>query len=564
MGYRIPAAIGERVHFGGKSPYDGGHLLTRNPVRYHGNREEVRMTKADGALSFEGAIFDLDGVITFTASTHAASWKRMFDEFLQHRSERTRDPFVPFDRERDYLLYIDGKPRIEGVKSFLSSRGIELPEGMPDELPNEETSWGLGNRKNEVFKEVLDSEGVEVDEKTVTFVRELLARGVRVAVASSSRNCLPILERAGLVEMFEVRVDGVVSEQLGLAGKPNPDIFLEAAERLGVAPSESIVVEDAISGVQAGRAGGFGLVIGVDRHGVARALRENGADLILIGFGPDSLGLVNRWFEHRDVRRPSALAEWPALEARLAGKRLALFLDYDGTLTPIVSRPELAILSDEGRTTLRRIADTFTTSIISGRGREDVEALVGLKELAYAGSHGFDIVGPHGAAVGHQVAEWVEPVMHEAASQLEDAIDGIEGALLEPKRYSVAVHFRLVSEEDVSLVEAAVDRIVDADSRLKKAHGKKVFEIRPDIDWDKGKALLFLLEALDLDRPDVVPIYIGDDVTDEDAFEVLVDRGIGVLVSEVPRTTDASFWMQAPWEVYAFFDRLLEREGAER
>jgi len=515
------------------------------------------------ARRLEGAVFDLDGVITFTASTHAASWKRMFDEYLRHRAETRGEAFVAFDADHDYLTYVDGKPRIDGVKSFLASRGIELPEGSPDEPPNEKTAWGLGNRKNEAFREVLEAEGVEVDEAAVSFVRILKSRGIRVAVASSSKNCGPVLERAGLSDLFEARVDGVVSAAEGLSGKPAPDIFLEAAKRIGVTPERAFVVEDAISGVQAGAAGGFGLVIGVDRVGVAQVLREHGADLIFAGFPVDAMDVVEGWFDPDASRRPSALREWSTLCDQIRGKRPVLFLDYDGTLTPIVSRPELAVLSDEGRETLQRVAQTFPTAIISGRGRDDVERLVGLPELAYAGSHGFDIVGPNGGPVGHQVAEWVEPVMRSAAEGLRVAVDAIDGALLEPKRYSVAVHFRLVSDERIPEVERAVDAIVDSDDRLIKAHGKKVFEIRPKIDWDKGKALLFLLEALDLDRDDVVPFYIGDDVTDEDAFRVLVDRGIGILVSRTPRSTEATYWVQEPWEVYALFERLLtlERRG---
>jgi len=518
----------------------------------------------DSLPGLAGAIFDLDGVVTFTASTHAESWKEMFDAFLKARSGRIGERFVPFDSKSDYLTYVDGKPRIEGVKSFLASRGITLPEGTPDDAPDESTAWALGNRKNEAFREVLAREGADVDQRTVASIRRLRERGIRVAVASSSKNCGPILERADLTDLFEARVDGVVSEQLGLAGKPNPDIFLEAARRISASPEQTIVVEDAISGVEAGRAGGFGLVIGIDRHGVARALREHGADLVLTGFDETSLDLVDAWFEHRDERRPGAIRDWSALANRLAGKRPVLFLDYDGTLTPIVDRPDLAVLTDERRATLKKVAETFPTAIISGRGRDDVEALVGLAELAYAGSHGFDIVGPGGTPVGHQVAAWVEPRMEEVARTAAERVESIDGALVEPKRFSVAVHYRLVPDADLPRVEAAVDAIVTEDERLKKAHGKKVFEIRPDIDWNKGRAVLFLLEALELDSSDVVPIYIGDDITDEDAFSALVDRGIGILVSEAPRPTAASFWVQAPWEVYALFDRLLEWGKAGR
>ena len=193
-----------------------------------------------------------------------------------------------------------------------------------------------------------------------------------------------------------------------------------------------------------------------------------------------------------------------------------------------------------------------------------MERLVDLPGLAYAGSHGFDIVGPDGAAVGHAVADWIEPVMQRIAGEMGPPLAEIDGALIEEKRFSVAVHYRLVDETLVSRIESIVDEAIAGDARLKKALGKKVFEVRPNLDWDKGRAVLFLLEALGLAGPEVVPFYIGDDVTDEDAFEALQDRGIGILVSETLRPTKAAYWVQAPWEVYAVFDRLLDLvEGAE-
>ncbi len=510
---------------------------------------------------FDAVVFDLDGVVTLTASVHAAAWRQLFDAYLKQRSDGTGEPFVPFDQEDDYRTYVDGKPRIEGVKSFLASRGIQLPEGTPEDGPDEPTAWGLGNRKNDYFRQVLEERGAEVDERTVAFIRRLREEGIRVAVASSSKNCGLILDRAGLADLFEARVDGVVSEEVGLKGKPNPDIFVEAARRVGATPERTVVVEDAISGVQAGRAGGFGLVIGIDRVGAAVALRENGADLVLESFDDRSLDMVSAWFARRAERRPSALRQWPELSEKLQGRRPALFLDYDGTLTPIVSRPELAVLSNEGRSILKRLAASYPTAIISGRGRDDVEGLVGLPNLAYAGSHGFDIVGPGGAAVGHAVADWIEPVMEQVAGRVKPRLEGIGGALIEEKRFSIAIHYRLADEASVPRIESIVDEAVATDARLKKTHGKKVFEVRPDVDWDKGKALLFLIEALGLDSPDVIPFYIGDDVTDEDAFEVLRDRGIGILVSEEPRSTKAAYWVQAPWEVHAFFERLLSLGG---
>jgi len=512
----------------------------------------------------DGVIFDLDGVITLTASVHAAAWKRLFDGFLKERAKGTNEPFKPFDIEADYRTYVDGKPRVEGVKSFLKSRGIELPEGSRNDSPDAPTAWGLGNRKNIYFQQIIAERGVEIDERTVVYIRQLRDEGIPVAVASSSKNCSLILKRAKLDTLFDAQVDGVVSEELGLKGKPAPDIFIEAARRIGAAPEHSVVVEDAISGVQAGRAGRFGLVIGIDRTDVATELRENGADLILQGFDEGSFDVIMAWFEYHEERRPSILQEWPTLSERLRGRRITLFLDYDGTLTPIVERPELALLSDRDRDVLKRTADRFPTAIISGRGREDVERLVGLSNLAYAGSHGFDIVGPHGASVDHAAADWIKPVMADVTRKLGERLKGVPGVIIEPKVFSVAVHYRLVEERRVPEIEEAVDEIVRRDQRLKKTYGKKVFEVRPNIDWDKGKALNFLMRALGLDDEEAIPIYIGDDTTDEDAFAAIQGDGIGILVSETPRATKASYWVQAPWEVYAFLERLLKLDGGER
>lgn len=230
---------------------------------------------------FDAVLFDLDGVLTATAKVHAVCWKRMFDEFLKRRALATGDSFEPFDIDLDYRRYVDGKPRYEGVKSFLASRGIELPEGDPDESPNEETVCGLGNRKNALIAEVLAEGGVDVFQGSVDLVDHLLARGIRTAVVSSSKNCEAILRAAGIADRFEARIDGVTAARLGLAGKPMPDTFLHAAKELGVSPERAVVVEDAISGVQAGRAGRFGLVIGVDRHGDAAVLQEQGADIVV-------------------------------------------------------------------------------------------------------------------------------------------------------------------------------------------------------------------------------------------------------------------------------------------
>ena len=233
---------------------------------------------ADGTTA---CLFDLDGVLTDTASVHANAWKQMFDDFLRRRAEAAGEPFVAFDVAADYNTYVDGKPRYDGVRSFLESRGIELPEGTSDDPPTAETVRGLGNRKNDLVLQRLRESGVIVYDGSVAYVRAARDAGLARAVVSSSANTLDVLRSAGIGDLFDVRIDGLVAEERGLRGKPAPDTFLAAAADLGVDRREAVVFEDALAGVAAGRAGGFGYVIGVDRVGQADALKEHGADIVV-------------------------------------------------------------------------------------------------------------------------------------------------------------------------------------------------------------------------------------------------------------------------------------------
>jgi alpha,alpha-trehalase len=233
------------------------------------------------SADFDALIFDLDGVVTRTAVAHAASWKRLFDGYLKERSQREGEPFVPFEIRTDYRRYVDGKPRYDGVRSFLESRGIRLARGAEDDPPGRETICGLGNQKNGLFLEHIRSQGVEVFESTVTLIRAARSRGMRTGLVTSSRNGREVVRAAGLGDLFDVHTDGVDLSELGLAGKPAPDLFLEAARRLEVAPRRAVVFEDAEAGVRAGKAGGFGLVVGVASGGGEDALRRNGADIVV-------------------------------------------------------------------------------------------------------------------------------------------------------------------------------------------------------------------------------------------------------------------------------------------
>jgi beta-phosphoglucomutase family hydrolase len=226
-------------------------------------------------------LFDLDGVLTQTAKVHAAAWKQMFDSYLRKRASQKGEEFVPFDPIGDYDEYVDGKPRYEGVRSFLDSRGIELPQGTPDDPPDAETIDGLGNRKNKIVLKMIHEQGVEPYEGSVRYVRAAREAGLRRAVVSSSTNCRDVLTAAGILDLFEEIVDGVVAESEHLRGKPAPDTFLAGARELGVDPAAACVFEDALAGVEAGRAGNFGQVVGVDRVGQADALRAHGADVVV-------------------------------------------------------------------------------------------------------------------------------------------------------------------------------------------------------------------------------------------------------------------------------------------
>jgi beta-phosphoglucomutase family hydrolase len=226
-------------------------------------------------------LFDLDGVLTQTAKVHAAAWKEMFDGFLRDRAARGCEPFRPFDPVADYDEYVDGKPRSDGVRSFLAARGIELPEGTESDPATAETVYGIGNRKNEIVLRMIHDQGVEAYDGSVRYVRAARDAGLKRAVVSSSSNCREVLVAAGIEDLFEQRIDGLVAERDHLKGKPAPDTFLAGARALGVGPEQAAVFEDALAGVSAGRAGGFACVVGVDRVGQADELRVHGADLVV-------------------------------------------------------------------------------------------------------------------------------------------------------------------------------------------------------------------------------------------------------------------------------------------
>jgi trehalose 6-phosphate phosphatase len=516
----------------------------------------MQQDDADNCLSrerFDAVILDLDGVITRTAKVHATAWKAMFDDFLGARApdEATGRPF---DIDRDYRRYVDGKPRQDGVRSFLESRGITLPEGGPDDPPHRETQWGLGNRKNRLFRDRLAEDGVEVFASSVALVRTLRDAGFRTAVVSSSRNCAAVLDAAGIAELFDARVDGVDLERQGLAGKPAPDMFIEASRRLGTEPGRAVGIEDAEAGVAAIRAAGFGLVVGVDRDDRSDALHEHGADIVV-----DDLGALR--VAARDAV-PSALEHLDDILP--TDRRPAVFLDFDGTLTPIVSHPDDALLDEAMRAVLDRLRQLCPVAIVSGRDLPDVRDRVDLPGTWYAGSHGFDIAGPDGERGGYQEGSDYLPALDAAGSALHAALDAVEGCLVERKRFSIAVHYRQVPDASLDTVRQAVEQVHDAHAELRLSRGKKLYELQPDIDWDKGKALQWLMQRQGLAATDHVAIYIGDDVTDEDAFRALEADGVGIVVCPDPGCTHAAYRLDDPAAVRRFLERFADRLAGQQ
>lgn len=511
--------------------------------------------------SYRAAIFDLDGVITQTARLHAHAWKQMFDRYLQQRSQQGKD-YKPFDINADYRQYIDGKPRYDGVRNFLASRHIDLPEGDPDDEPGTETVCGLGNRKNELFLDLLQQEGVDTYADTLAQIHQWREQGMKTAVISSSRNCAAILEKAGLTSLFDTKVDGVDSNRLHLTGKPAPDIFLAAARQLAVEPLQAIVIEDAIAGVEAGRTGQFGLVVGVGREGDGGSLREHGADIVvqdLRELSDISSAQSQRSKSPGSESLPSALEHFNAIAQALSNHSLALFLDYDGTLTPIVNRPEDAILSEQMRSRLQQLADCTTVAVVSGRDLADVRERVGLSNLHYAGSHGFDMLSADGTHTQQPEAQSSLPDLDAAERQLRDRLEPIAGVQVERKEFAIAIHYREAAESEVEPIADRVDAALSDHPQLRKRDGKKIFELQPDIPWDKGRAVFELLNQLQLDRSEVMPMYIGDDTTDEDAFRALRDRGIGIRVGRPDQPTDADYYLQNSEQVQQFFQALLQQ-----
>ncbi|WP_159847752.1 trehalose-phosphatase [Nocardia sp. CY41] len=505
----------------------------------------------------DAVIFDMDGVVTDTASMHAAAWTELFDDFLTSRPAGAGQDRSPFT-ETDYLRFVDGKPRYEGVADFLAARGIALAWGAATDPETAETVCGLGNRKDRHFLERVARDGVRVFASTADLVRRLNEAGIGTGVFSASRHCAQVLTAAGVAGLFTVRVDGNDAERLRLPGKPDPAMLFEAARRLGAEPDRTVVVEDAEAGVAAGRSGGFALVIGVDRRANTDRLLARGADVVI-----DDLSRVRlRGGFRRMSEVPDVGADRAGIAERLGAGRVAVLLDFDGTLADIVADPAAAQPVAGAADALRELSAQCPVAVVSGRDLADLRARVGVGGIWYAGSHGFDLMAPDGTRHVHDAAPGAEAALAAAAGALRRRLREVPGVLVEHKRFAVAVHYRNVAAEEVGAVVAAVHEEGHA-ARLRVTHGRRVAELRPDVDWDKGTAVRWILDHL---AAPALPIYLGDDLTDEDAFDAVESDGLAIVVrhdENGDRHTAARFAIAGPERVRDFLDRLVRRLRTE-
>jgi alpha,alpha-trehalase len=509
---------------------------------------------------YKAILFDLDGVITHTRDLHVAAWKQTFDQFLAQYEKDSGRSVDPFDEQADYENYVDGKPRYEGVRSFLEARHISLPFGEPESKANWRTIYGIGKYKNELFQKLLTEQGIRVFPDATRQLARLRDKDIKTAVVSSSRNCGPILTAAGLSDAFTLRVDGRDAKQLHLKGKPNPDIFLEATRRLGVEAKEAIVIEDAFAGVQAGRAGGFGLVLAVDRQAKsAQAFREAGADEVLPTL--DQLSEVLTIKNGRMLLSVTPVATGKNQDQDfyqlIHDRDLALFFDYDGTLTPIVDDPRQAVLSEEMREALKAVKNYVPVAVVSGRDRPQLESMVGLEGLYYAGSHGFDCDLPDDGEEHLAAADKALPALKELRKEWESFVEDCSGTQLEVKAFSVALHVRHASEEGHQQADEFAHESMSRFPQLRLMKGKQVYEAQPDIDWDKGKAVRRIFNLMKQSGQHLLPVYLGDDTTDEDAFrEVKKLGGIGIKIAAQPCETEAMFRLASVADVELLLERL--------
>ena len=502
---------------------------------------------------FAAYIFDLDGVLTQTQDLHARAWEKMFNEFLAQRrkSQKNDEDLASFRVPSDYRKYLDGKPRYDGVRSFLSSRKIQLPSGNESEGENYHTITGLGLTKDKYYQDLLKREGPGVIFDSLTFLHKLKEHSVPMAVVSSSKNCRMILEQTGMDGLFSSIIDPDLADAKKLRGKPEPDYFIEAAKVLRTAPENCIMVEDALSGIEAGKKGKFGRVVGIrvngDKQGMDE-LKSAGADEVV-----SSLWDIEEAVDLLKI--PHALT---SLDQILSESRnYFLFLDFDGTISAIAPEPSEAKPLEGITDIIRSLAFKMPVCIITGRDTEVIKGLINLPQVYYAACHGFEITGPGHYHYDLQEARAVIPELDRAQRELMREFEGEQGLIIERKKFGLAIHYRMVHDrEKVPSLLARVENYSKSHRKLKAKPGEEVLELIPAIDWNKGRALQKLYEVLQISQDQIFPLYFGDGKTDEDAFAVIAEKGIPVLISPERRPTFARYYLEDPLQTKKFLELL--------
>lgn len=507
---------------------------------------------------FNAYIFDLDGVLTQTQELHARAWEKMFNEFLVKRRGETRkdEDLRDFITDEDYRKYLDGKPRYDGVRSFLASRKIELPEGDESEGGNYDSVIGLGLIKDSYYQKSLKSEGPGVIFDSLSFIHKLKEHSVPMAVVSSSRNCRMIIEETGMAKYFSAVVDPDVAHGRNLRGKPEPDYFIEAAKLLHTGPRHCVMVEDALSGIEAGKKGDFGRVIGIRVNGDKKGME----DLKAAGAHKVVTSLWEIDEAAHMLQLPDALASAEKILSQ--ANNYFLFLDFDGTISAIVEEPSQARPLEGITDVIGALAKKIPVCIITGRDTEVIRSLINLPDVYYVACHGFEITGPNDYHYDVKEARSAIPELDEAQDELTKKFKGVQGVVIERKKFGLALHYRMVQDrEKVPSILSDVNDSSKHHKKLKLKPGEEVLELVPAIDWNKGKALLKLYEVLNFNQESKPPLYFGDGKTDEDAFVVIAYPGIPILVASERRPTFASYYLKDPDHTKKFLELLLSRMG---
>ncbi|MCM2349293.1 MAG: trehalose-phosphatase [Bacteriovoracaceae bacterium] len=511
-----------------------------------------------GENNLKAFIFDLDGVLTETHDLHAKAWERMFNEFLLKRrdSPHADDEILDdFDPHRDYQEFLDGKPRFEGVRGFLTSRNIHLNEGTSLDDISANTIQGLGLKKNTYYQKILEREGPHLIQESFSFIQKLKDHGIPMAVVSSSMNCRLILNEAEIDQYFQVIVDPQVAGAKNLKGKPSPDYFLEASRELHLSPEECAVVEDSLAGIKSGRKGHFKKVYGIniykDQH-VLKRLKDVGADQVV-----SSLWEINEAKDFLDL--PDAKTCFEAIFPHDNKENYFLFLDFDGTLSPIVLDPNKARPLEGISELIHTCSQYLPVCIITGRDTGVIKKMLSLPQVYYAACHGFEISGQDGYHYELKEAHDLIPLLDDAQLKLTKELGPIEDLLIERKKFGLAFHYRMIkSPADIATIREAIRDYCFEHPSLRYMSGEAVIEILPRLNWDKGKAILKLYDVLHLDPKQNPPLYFGDGRTDEDAFREMRNWGVPILASMEKRPSLARYHLKGPEEIKKFLKMMCD------